>query len=388
MINLERERLQRSSLKNPIRLSFLPFIFDILELLNNQIEYSLEQLESELNKSQANAISGFHATVIGTPVTMNVAGDTGVLTQALNEQKNEVLECAKDVNHNGIINKGQLLYTLFGGTPLTTEVQIDKPYDMVVEQTPNRSIAIVYCPTDHEVFDELEIQVAAENEYKIPCTDVKILYPVPTQAPVGIKSTPAHTLSTDNDVETPDIGRILYSKKFPMILSENSEKDRITALVYESHSTNVLPNEYVKLINEDGTKTVICRVVKVSSQPISAVGITKKVSEIATILELQPLVEKSDKYKGKPKPGNLSGLLLQKLSRNELIEILHIPRTGLALGHVDYDKVDEPFLFPLEPDTSIFQSMIVAGVQGKGKTSFIKLLIMSLTSIGVKNGTN
>ena len=55
---------------------------------------------------------------------------------------------------------------------------------------------------------------------------------------------------------------------------------------------------------------------------------------------------------------------------------------------VDYDDVNEPFLFPLEPDTSIFQSMTVAGVQGKGKTSFIKLLIMSLTSIGEKNGSN
>ena len=72
---------------------------------------------------------------------------------------------------------------------------------------------------------------------------------------------------------------------------------------------------------------------------------------------------------------------------NEMIEILCIPKSGLPLGWIDYENIDEPFFFPLEPATSIFQSATIAGLQGKGKTSFLRLFIMALTSIGVQNGS-
>ena len=367
--------MQKFNSKNSIRLSFLPFIFDILELLKNQNEYSVQTLKVELEK--LSKIASENASEM----------DKKHLSQALNEQISEVLEYAKNIETNGIINKNQLLYTLFDGVPLTPEAQIDKPFDIVVEQTPNRSIALVYCPNNTEIYDQLEIQVAAEREYKIPCTSVKIFYPIP-ESKKSDKNEIKQNDETSPDTETPTIGRTLFSKQHPLVLSDDSQKDRIKAVVFESHSQTVLPNAYVKLVNEDSTKTIFCRVSKISSQPLSGVGITKKFSELSTVLDLQPLTEKTKEYKGKPRPADVSGFFLQKLSRNELIEILHIPKSGLPLGFVDYDDVIEPFLFPLEPDTSIFQSMTVAGVQGKGKTSFIKLLIMSLTSIGEKNGPN
>ena len=367
--------MQKYNSKNSIRLAFLPFIFDILELLKNQTQYSVQTLQVELVK--LSKIASENAP----------DKDKKFLCHVLKEHISEIMESAKDVETNTIINKNQLLYTLFDGIPLTLEPQIDKPFDIVVEQTPNRSIALVYCPNNSEIYDQLEIQVAAEREYKIPCTNVKIFYPRPESK----KSDKVKTKENDEtspDTITPTIGRTLFSRQHPLILTDNSQKDRIRAVVFESHSQTVLPNEYVKVVNEDSTKTIFCRVVKILSQPLSGVGITKKFSELSTVLDLQPLTEKTIDYKGKPRPCDVSGFFLQKLSRNELIEILHVPKSGLPLGFIDYDGITEPFLFPLEPDTSIFQSMTVAGVQGKGKTSFIKLLILGLTSIGKKNGSN
>ncbi len=84
-------KLQKYNPKNSIRLSFLPFIFDILELLKNQNEYSVQTLKVELEK--LSKITSENASEI----------DKKHLSQALNEQISEVLEYAKNVETNGII---------------------------------------------------------------------------------------------------------------------------------------------------------------------------------------------------------------------------------------------------------------------------------------------
>jgi len=64
----------------------------------------------------------------------------------------------------------------------------------------------------------------------------------------------------------------------------------------------------------------------------------------------------------------------------ELIEALHVPEEGLPLGYVDYNNSDHVFYYPLEPK-ALYQSMMIAGVQNKGKTNFVKFLIMALASM-------
>ncbi len=83
--------MQKYNSKNSIRLSFLPFILNILDLLKNQNEYSVQTLKVELEK--LSKITSENASEI----------DKKHLSQALNEQISEVLEYAKNVETNGII---------------------------------------------------------------------------------------------------------------------------------------------------------------------------------------------------------------------------------------------------------------------------------------------
>ena len=61
--------------------------------------------------------------------------------------------------------------------------------------------------------------------------------------------------------------------------------------------------------------------------------------------------------------------------------MLHVPSNGLPLGWLDYNDSSKVFYFPLEPRDSIYQSMMIAGVQNKGKTNLVKLLVMALASV-------
>jgi len=370
--------MQQIIKKNPVRLVFIYFIYDILDILQNRTEYSVNTLQTSISYIKENW------TEASLELDQN---DQKWLKTVLNQFEIEIIDYAKNVSNQNIVNKQQLLYDLFDGIPLTDDVPINRLYDMVVEETPNRAVGYVWCSTKTEIFDKLQIQIEIEKEFKIPCTDIKILNTIPDVNPDEPKKRKKNNYQklesskSKSNTDSP-IGRILFSKKYPTILSENSQKDKINAVVFESHAESILPNTFLKLVSEDETKSVYCRITAISVEPISGHGIQKQFSELSTVLTLRPILEKKGDYAGKPRPGDLTRFDLKRLSAKELINMLHIPERGLPLGKVDYDDVDHDFLFPLEPDTSIYQSMTIAGVQGKGKTSFIKLLIMSLTSVG------
>jgi len=299
-----------------------------------------------------------------------------------------ILDYAKNVQNNGLVNKQQLSHDIFGGIPLPIEPLSQSSFDIIIEETPTRSKAIVYCPLTTEVYDKLEIQVAAEKASHLPCLNVEIKYQIPElNDSITPKAVTVVTPTEVNDESSEPIGRCVFAKSSPMQLSTTPVKDSIKAVVYESFAHSVRPNDLLKLVSDDKTKSVYCQIQKIIVHPLSGVGIQKKFSELSTVVILQPLTEKTDDYHGKPRPSNLSGFELKRLTRNEMIEILCIPKSGLPLGWIDYENIDEPFFFPLEPATSIFQSATIAGLQGKGKTSFLRLFIMALTSIGVQNGS-
>ena len=125
-----------------------------------------------------------------------------------------------------------------------------------------------------------------------------------------------------------------------------------------------------------GIKTrFFVKVEKIQNYPISAGGFEKRISEIGTYLHLTPLLEidPEQEYAGPPRPHNLSGFELDIPNPKELGLMFNIPSDGLPLGHINDEKTT-PFFYPLVPEDTRFQSWLIAGVQGKGKSIFVHLL--------------
>ena len=136
------------------------------------------------------------------------------------------------------------------------------------------------------------------------------------------------------------------------------------------------------LFHRENNLKFYVKVEKVENYPITAGGFETKVTETATKLQLKPFYEISieENYRGQYRPHNLVGFELDFPNRDELLEILNVPKEGLVLGHIVANDDNILFNYPLHPEDTIFQSMFIAGVQGSGKTNFTKLLIQVLNS--------
>ena len=370
--------------RNVVRHNYLFFIYGVITLLKKNDKIQFKVLQQNLAKFENQSLKKIKN------------GKKTQLKKLLDSKRKEILQYAKDIRKKKYVNSQTLLCDVFDGIPITAKIPTDHDFDVVIEDTPNRLTALVYCPTNNEVYDTLSIQVQAEQVYHKPCTKVKIenmLDDVSKDSTKKTKTatTPATTAAITPatvgpgviDSDTP-IGKVLFSKKYPLILSSQPEKDKVVAGIFERFSETIFPNSYLRLVGDEG-KSIFCRVMDIKANPISGAGLEKSFSELSTILMLQPLLEKTPTYSGRPRSADISKFFVKRLTPNELIYMLHLPRKGLAIGTCDYEELDYDFLFPLEPDTSIYQSWTIAGVQGKGKTSFVKLLIMALSSMEGNN---
>ncbi len=356
--------------RNAVRHHFLFFLYGVIALLNNNDQIRFNVLQQNLTKFQNQAVKKMKN------------GKKSKLKQLITNERNDILQYARDIRSGKSVDTKKLLWDIFDGVPITAKVPVQYDFDVIVEEAPDRLTAFVYCPTGNEVFDDLTIQVQAEQVYHQPCTKVKIenmINDVPKNVIKNTTTVTTPAVVTGNIDADVTIGKVLFSKKFPLLLSNQPEKDRVQAGIFERYSDTIFPNSYLRLVGED--KIIYCRVVAIKANPISGAGLEHSFSELSTLLTLQPIREKTETYSGRPRSTDLSKFVVKRLTPNELIEILHIPRKGLAIGVCDYEELDYDFLFPLEPDTSIYQSWTVAGIQGRGKSSFVKLLIMGLTSM-------
>ena len=369
---MEWRKMQLVLDRNAVRHHYLFFIYGVITLLKNNDKVQFQVLQRNLTKFQDQALKKMEN------------GKKNKLKQLIGRQRADILQYARDIRSGKFVDTKKLLWDIFDGIPITTKIPQKYDFDVVVEEAPNRLTALVYCPTKNEVFDTLSIQIQAEQVYHDPCARVKIENMLYDDAITSAKNTKTATTPAtvgpgvvDSDTT---IGRALHSKKYPLLLSSQPDKDKVQAGIFERYSETIFPNSYLRLVSDEG-KSIFCRVMDIRANPISGAGLEKSFSELYTLLMLQPMLEKTSTYSGRPRSADLSKFVVKRLTPNELIYMLHLPRKGLAIGTCDYEELDYDFLFPLEPETSIYQSWTVAGVQGKGKTSFVKLLIMALSSM-------
>jgi len=308
------------------------------------------------------------------------------IQKILKKEATSIISSAKSVSVKGKFDKSKLMYDLYDGILLTKDIPHDKMYDAIVLQTPSKVAAHIWYPKEDEIFDELEVKLEAENDYDKKCSLLIVKNPIkptaktaPAGPPIKIRKakqpTPAPAAAQDV------IGKIRQSGKHDYRLNVNPEKDQIHGVVFEKYANSIRPNDILKIENDSADHHFIVFVVDIKAIPISAVGVTKQFSELSTQVLLRPMLEVAPGYKGKPRPGNIVGYYIKQPTDAELIEALHAPDSGIPLGWVDYNNSDHVFYFPLEPKDSIYQSMMIAGVQNKGKSNFVKLLIMGLSSM-------
>jgi DNA helicase HerA-like ATPase len=184
------------------------------------------------------------------------------------------------------------------------------------------------------------------------------------------------------------LGKVLFNIKDQFNLRADQNKDEIKGFLFEEHAPNVKPLDILVLESQDCQKKIYASVIRIDMNPMSGAGYVGRFYEIATHVVFQPLVEVTNDYKGRARPTNLSGFIIRRPKSSELLEVLNVPQNGLPLGWLEYSDSIEIFRFPMQPEDTLYQSIILAGVQGKGKTNTLHMLIRSLASnsnIGLQN---
>jgi len=176
------------------------------------------------------------------------------------------------------------------------------------------------------------------------------------------------------------IGKVIFTEKEKYIQDDSGAKT--FGYIKGQYKEMVSQGENLVLFHrEEGLKFYV-RIEKIENYPIIAGGFEKRISETATHLHLKPFLEISpvDNYRGPYRPHALENFEIDFPNSEELAEINKIPREGLPLGYVVTNGSHTVFNYPLRPDDTIFQSMLIAGVQRSGKTNFTKLLVQALYS--------
>ena len=183
----------------------------------------------------------------------------------------------------------------------------------------------------------------------------------------------------DNSART-SLGKVIFTKteKYKQSLAG----DRIYGFIREINKEMVSKSDCLVLFHREQNLKFYVKVLKIENYPISAGGFEKKISEVGTHLEMEPFLEidLDEGYVGSLRPHDLMNFEIAFPNSEELSEINKIPKQGLPLGRVDGKGAPTTFFYPLVPEDTIFQSVMIAGVQGSGKTNFTKLLIQTLQS--------
>ncbi len=183
----------------------------------------------------------------------------------------------------------------------------------------------------------------------------------------------------DNSTRS-SLGKVIFSRSEKYTQSVSG--DKIYGYIREENKEMVSKGDNVVLFHREQTLKFYVTIVKIENYPIAVGGYEKHITEVGTHLELRPFleIEPSEAYRGSVRPHDLTGFEIGFPNVEELAEINNIPKEGLPLGSINCNGARTTFYYPLKPEDTIFQSVLIAGVQGSGKTNFNKLLIQTLAS--------
>lgn len=387
--------------RNDVRLALVDFNYELMNLLADAGRVSrVKEIESKVNNICISVKQKYRNSAYKDDIR-----------KAINEQARDFRERAKEVADHGRLHHGKLMYDIYDGIPLTQSFVPDRPYDIIIRLDVDRIKAIVYAPSSKlDGYDALQSQIQAENDFGLHCAKVDERCKLPhldlienrnprlsnsrqpkpqtKEAEVTVQETTAKAnISLDNIADSEKtsqehiiLGKVLFNRKDQFNLRADQKRDEIKGFLFEEYINRVQPLDILVLEEQETRRKIYAITIKIDVNPMSGGGYVHRFSEIATHVVFQPLKEKGEGYEGRVRPTDLTGFVIRKPTNNELRDILSIPDQGLPLGWLDYNDTNEVFMYPLQPDDTIYQSVMVAGVMGKGKSNFLKLAIRSLAS--------
>src|SRR5574341_113350 len=390
--------------RNDIRSALIEFYYGIIEEFGNESKFSR-------NKEVQRFIDGLQLII---KQRYRESHYKVQIRKSLKSEDRRLRSAAlAALDENNRLNNGNLLRHIFGGLPLTRYLDARQSYDMVVEIEPGKIKAVVFAPSVEE--DGIDWTLSARNEaeirFKRTCVSVDVIGSFPEEehgiedpedeTGHDLSSTPYSTGQQKEDLrpkaiqdpspaataeatsktnEVPEIGRILFSKKDQFNLRPDRRKDEISGYIYEQYIDSIQPLDVLTLEELQQRTRIFAEVIDIDINPISGGGYVRKFSEVGTHVRFHPLLEIAENYKGPVRPGDVGGFLVRRPDGAELREVLNIPELGIPFGWLDYNDKKEIFCYPLEPKDTIYQSVMIAGVQGKGKSNALRMLIMGLVA--------
>jgi len=370
--------------KSDIRSSLIYFYCGIIKTFPGQQQTKVRDLKHSLKKLSSDIKIKFKNST-----------QKDKIRKILKEETANIVSLADEISKQKKFVNCQLIYDIFDGLPINSEVQAHRMYDLVIKQDPTRTVAWVFAPSSQEGFDPLQAQIQAEQDYEIPCIDIKIHHEIPdSKGEISNESKMQTTkksiqekLNEKPKLKTKILGKILFSRKDQFILRAEQDKDEIKGYLFEEYADSVKPLDIFVLESQEIEKKIYAIVAKIDMNPLSGGGYVRQFSEIATHVLFRPVMEVTPEYKGRVRPTNPTGFIIRRPSDAELNDVLNIPKDGIPIARLDYEGTHDAFRYPLKPADTIYQSILIAGVQGKGKSNFVKLLIRSLaTNSKIKPG--
>ena len=328
---------------------------------------------------------------------------------------------AEGCSRNNRLSTSNFLYKLFNGIIISDEKSGNR-YDIVIQNTEGVDVWLFksdiemnptepeishICKSVFEVFGKkcLTIFVKGGSEdYSIQPNNIDSLtinetFEIPKTTNINSNTedltedhnkiedslTESLSLSNPEIEETQEfdwgyIGSVRYTEKEKYILSENKKEAK--GWIKKKFLGKIdVPGDIVILENPDSSNPKIwAKVIRIETFPLHRMGQEKSFSEIGTPVFLEPILECFDGNVRSPKANDLSNYKIRFPNKPETRIVENIPKGGLPIG-IKQCKEGMPLIFnyPLSPEDTIYQSVLISGVQGSGKTNFVKLLIRALS---------
>ena len=367
--------------KNSLRLALTDFYLGIIQNFNDKekstkprtLKHMLEKITTDIKQAYREE----HADEY-----------KDALRKILKEEVNEVMSRAKEISVKGQCKHGHLLYDLFDGVPLVDTRVLHRQYDLVVQIDTERCESWVFAPKPQE-YDPIQAQIEAEKDFGLQCIGDRVIREFPASLEKNDQNTKCldkEQFNTDSQTDSAEnlgsklkiVGKVLFSKGEEYILKDEKSRDEIKGYFFEEYAESFTPLDTVVLESQEAETKIYATITRMNIRPLSGGGYVHKFTETAYHALFKPLLEVSEGYQGRVRPKDLSGYIIRQPNNEELRQVFNIPSKGLPLGRLDYYGSNEVFYYPTTPEDTLYQSAIIAGVQGKGKTNGLKTLIRSV----------
>ena len=354
--------------------------------------YRLHEFEGELDE-------------IGNRIKLDMRNhpNKNAIRKSLKGARKSMTKAAKQSKIGNKISAELFFQNYFGGKPLDSQSLIEASYDLVIEIEPHTTVAWIFATSKQENMNYNEIAHQIQCDFNKECTQVLTKYSVEIEdvrmmefegeesqiQEFEEEDEPENKskIETEEPTETKIpvyIGRVEFGNTHKMMLLEKRIQDKIEGVIREEEAASVSPGTILAIESTSHDNFILASVVKMEVNRKNTATNFESFTFLGVKIIMRPLIQKTGDYLGKIVPTDLSGYKIRKPSPEELALVTNMPKEGLPLGELDVDDGSYDAYYPFDPNShslnsTLYQSVFIAGIQGSGKTNGLKFMIQSAT---------